>query len=90
VAAVVVTYNRCLLLLECIEAIAAQTTVGCDILVIDNCSTDNSGESIKAKNYRRIKYYNTGSNLGGAGGFNYGIRLAVELGYEFLWIMDDD
>ena len=32
----------------------------------------------------------TGENLGGAGGFNKGIRWAVEDGYEYLWLMDDD
>lgn len=37
-----------------------------------------------------IRYYNTGENLGGAGGFQHGIRKAVELGYDYLWLMDDD
>ena len=32
----------------------------------------------------------TGANIGGAGGFNYGMRWAVEAGYEYLWVMDDD
>ena len=31
-----------------------------------------------------------GENLGGAGGFHTGMRLALEAGYEWLWIMDDD
>ena len=39
---------------------------------------------------QKVIYFNTGSNLGGAGGFQYGIRKAVERGYEYLWIMDDD
>ena len=33
---------------------------------------------------------NPGENLGGAGGFAYGIRAAAELGCEAVWIMDDD
>lgn len=28
--------------------------------------------------------------MGGAGGFNAGIRWAVEKGYPFVWLMDDD
>ena len=28
--------------------------------------------------------------MGGAGGFSKGIRLAVEMGYEYVWVMDDD
>ena len=35
-------------------------------------------------------YFNTGENIGGAGGFNYGMKKAYELGYDFMWLMDDD
>ncbi len=38
----------------------------------------------------RISYFNTGANLGGAGGFNTGIKYAYEQGYDYVWIMDDD
>ena len=41
------------------------------------------------KNYTK-NYHNTGKNLGGAGGFHIGIKLAVESGYDYVWIMDDD
>ena len=39
---------------------------------------------------RGLVYRNTGENLGGAGGFAYGIQAAAELGCEAVWIMDDD
>jgi GT2 family glycosyltransferase len=29
-------------------------------------------------------------NLGGAGGFNYGIKHAIKTGHDWVWIMDDD
>lgn len=62
-----------------------------DILIIDNASTDGTYEYIKdLLNDARILYFNTGANLGGAGGFSYGIRLATEKGYSYCWIMDDD
>lgn len=91
-AAVVVTYNRKELLLKNIETLLAQTCKDVlDILIIDNASTDGTREAID--NYVdncSIQYYNTGSNLGGAGGFSYGIKLATEKGYGTLWILDDD
>ena len=37
-----------------------------------------------------IIYFNTGKNLGGAGGFQYGLKVAHSLGYKFYWLMDDD
>lgn len=91
-AAIVVTYNRKELLLKNINALTHQTVSNyLDILIIDNNSSDGTYESIKNLiQLNEIIYFNTGSNLGGAGGFNYGIRKAVELGYKYLWIMDDD
>ena len=89
-AAVVVTYNRLELLKRNIEALLAQTAA-CDILLVDNASTDGTGEAMKAlEQAGKIQYRNTGANLGGAGGFNYGMRWAVEAGYQYVWIMDDD
>lgn len=90
VAAVVVTYNRKGLLLECLDALQRQTAPA-DILVVDNASTDGTGEALAGLlEAGKIAYLNTGANLGGAGGFQYGIRHAVEAGYDYLWIMDDD
>ena len=87
-AAVVVTYNRKALLQQCISCLLAQTAP-CDILIIDNASTDGTGDLFK-HSQESLTYFNTGSNLGGAGGFNFGMRKAVEMGYEFVWVMDDD
>ena len=90
VVAVVVTYNRKELLQECIENLLISDTK-CDILVINNHSIDGTEEYIRTYiENNQIRYYDTGSNLGGAGGFQYGMRKAVELGYEFVWVMDDD
>lgn len=99
IAAVVVTYNRKELLLECLGCLKTQdyssTTnakdINLDILVIDNASTDGTSDALRSQiNSSEITYFNTGSNLGGAGGFNYGMRKAVELDYDYVWVMDDD
>lgn len=89
VAAVVVTYNRIELLKECIKALQRQT-YPCDILIVDNASTDGTGEYLNKIDDTNIFYQNTGANIGGAGGFNFGMRWAVESGYEYVWVMDDD
>lgn len=91
VAAIVVTYNRVNELLRNIDALCAQIYDNFDIIIIDNASTDGTAAALsEMKEKGVIQYYNTGSNLGGAGGFNYGMRLAAEKGYSHLWIMDDD
>ena len=91
IAAVIVTWNRKELLMECISGILSQENGSPDVIVVDNASADGTAEALKPfVENGEILYYNTGANLGGAGGFQYGIRKAVELGYEYLWIMDDD
>ena len=90
IAAVVVTYNRLPLLQKCIESLRAQTAL-CDILVVNNASTDGTGPWLTAQQASGVlTARDTGENLGGAGGFNYGMRWAVEARYDFLWVMDDD
>lgn len=89
--AVVVTYNRLEMLKNCIKALQEQT-LSCDIMIINNASTDGTEQYMRLlqKEHKNIRYYNTGKNIGGAGGFSYGMRKAVENGYEYVWIMDDD
>lgn len=77
------------MLVRCIAALDGQT-VPCDVLVIDNASTDGTREVVKALACQRISYINTGANLGGAGGFAFGINAALAAGAERIWIMDDD
>jgi GT2 family glycosyltransferase len=91
-AAIVVTYNRKKLLLENLECLLKQdTTCDLDVLVIDNNSSDGTLDAIKNHNLLdKIIYINTGENLGGAGGFQFGIKYAAERLYDYIWVMDDD
>lgn len=92
VAAVVVTYNRKALLLENIESLLSQTKKEIlDIYIIDNASTDGTDKELQYYvNNGMIHYINTGANLGGAGGFHYGIKAVSLKGYDYIWVMDDD
>lgn len=96
ILAAIVTYNRLDLLKKVIAALEGQN-VPCDILIVNNASTDDTerwvlehAASIPSDAPFHFLYENTGANLGGAGGFNYGMRRSVELGYDLVWIMDDD
>ncbi len=90
VVAIVVTYNRCELLRECIEHLK-KSEYPADILIVDNASTDGTAQMVSEYvNNTDVFYANTGANIGGAGGFNYGIKRAYEMGYEYFWLMDDD
>ena len=77
-AAVVVTYNRKDLLEKCIDRLRQQKNAACDIIIVDNASTDGTADMIKCQySVPEVIYMNTGANLGGAGGFQYGVKQAV-------------
>ncbi|HEY0412872.1 MAG TPA: glycosyltransferase [Allosphingosinicella sp.] len=86
VLAAVVTYSRSQLLARCVDHLRAQTRPPDGIIVINNSSTDDTEEMLRARGVDFI----TQPNLGGAGGFNRAIRHALEEGYDAVWLMDDD
>lgn len=88
---VIVTYNRKKLLEESINALLNQSYNNFDILIVDNNSTDGTYEDVVKKYIdNRVKYINTNKNIGGAGGFNLGIKEAIKSNYDYTWVMDDD
>lgn len=87
VIAVVVTYNRQLLLSQCITALRKQTCKIDKILVINNGSTDDTEAWLRRQ--PDIEFI-TQKNVGGAGGFYTGIKTAFEKRCNWIWLMDDD
>ncbi|HVY81109.1 MAG TPA: glycosyltransferase family 2 protein [Steroidobacteraceae bacterium] len=93
VAAVVVTFNRRDMLIECLGALLTQSREVQRIYVIDNASTDGTRELLLAHDLLlnpRIHYTRLARNTGGAGGFAHGMQLAMQDGHDWLWVMDDD
>ena len=94
VVAVVVTYNRKVLLGRCLEALERQSRPPERVLVVDNASTDNTSELVESLSARLcldLRYERLARNGGGAEGFHHGIRIALaEEESDWLWLMDDD
>ncbi|NLS37564.1 glycosyltransferase [Fructobacillus tropaeoli] len=90
VSAVIVTYNRLDLLKQSIEALLKQDYKLSHIIVVDNNSEKDTQNYLESLG-NQIDYLRLPENIGGAGGFNRGIRYFVEeTEDDFLWIMDDD
>ena len=89
VCVVIVTYNRKDLLRECLNAVLAQTRPPDHVLVVDNASTDGTSEMLKEE-FPHVEVLRLPENQGSAGGYHEGMRRAYEMGFDWLWIMDDD
>jgi GT2 family glycosyltransferase len=90
VAVVIVTFNRSAKLSKVIDAVCAQTVKPDAIYIIDNASTDDTPKVIAKKPDTTIHHIRLPENIGGAGGFHEGIKLAYAEGHDYLWISDDD
>ena len=89
----VVTYNRSHLLTRLLESIEKMDPQPGTVVIVDNASSDNTGEVIESFRSRigsEIVYRRLDTNTGGSGGFSEGMRVAFELGSEWIWLMDDD
>lgn len=89
VCAVVVTWNRRDLLVESLAALAAQTLPPRHIVVVDNASTDGTGELLR-REYAHLEVVFLEKNIGGAGGFTAGIERALTFDPALVWLLDDD
>lgn len=90
VSAVVVTYNRVEMLKEVISALLSSKARLNHVIVVDN-NSDKATQDFLLSMGSSIEYVRLTENLGGAGGFNRGIRYFVEhTEDDAVWLMDDD
>ena len=87
---VIVTYNRCELLKECLECALNQQLPPTHIIVINNASTDDTKLYLQSLKNDCLVIRHLKENMGGAGGFYHGLRIAHDLGDEWHLIIDDD
>lgn len=87
--ALIVTFNRLEKLKRCWEATVALPFE--HIVIVDNASTDNTFEWLKAINDTRLQVIRASSNGGGAGGFKLGAEfIAKHVHTDWVFMFDDD
>jgi glycosyltransferase involved in cell wall biosynthesis len=75
------------LLKECIDSILGQTFSNFEILIMDDCSPDNTPEVAASLTDPRVKYFRNEHNLGHLQNYNKGIALALG---EYIWLISAD
>ncbi|MGK7941964.1 MAG: glycosyltransferase family 2 protein [Crocosphaera sp.] len=81
----ITTYNRCQLLKRAIDSAMAQT-IPCEIIVIDDASTDETGDYLRSLG-NKIKFQSNKNNCGHSASVNRGVQLADG---DWIKMLDDD
>ncbi len=87
VSVIILNYNGISYVEECMESVLNQTFRDKEIIVIDNGSSDGSGELLKKMASSEIIYIENKDNLGFASGNNIGIRRAKG---RFIALLNND
>jgi glycosyltransferase involved in cell wall biosynthesis len=87
VSVLVPTYNRRQLIQDTIASILAQTFQDFEIIVTDNCSTDDTEQVVAAINDPRVVYVKNDVNIGPVNNYNKALRLAKG---KYVYVFSDD
>ena len=89
VGIVVVNWNNYTDTEECLDELTELAYPEYRVIVVDNGSTDGSGERLEAE-FDRFEFVFTGRNLGFGGGCNAGIERAISDGCDYVLLLNND
>lgn len=90
VSIVIVTWNKRTDVINLLDSLQTIDTPNVSIIVVDNASTDGSVEAIRNHSLT-VTLLENSENLGGTGGFNTGIRYALnKFEQKYIWLLDND
>jgi GT2 family glycosyltransferase len=89
VTTIILNWNGIRDTLECLASVRNLDYPEVRIVVVDNGSTDGSPAVIRQK-YPSVVLLENGENLGFTGGNNLGMRKALEMGTDYLWLLNND
>jgi len=87
VSFVVPCYKLAHLLPQCVNSILRQTYQNYEVLIMDNCSPDNTPEVAASFGDPRVKHIRNEVNLGHVRNFNRGITMASG---KYVWLISPD
>jgi len=89
----VLTRDRDALLVECLRGLFAQRRAVDRVIVLDNASSRPVAAALARAGMLddpRLEVHRSEHNLGGAGGYHLGLKLAAAKPEDWIWLLDDD
>ena len=87
VSFVVPCYKLAHLLAECVNSILTQTYGDLEVLIMDDCSPDNTAEVARSFSDPRVKHIRNDPNLGHLQNYNKGISMSRG---KYIWLISAD
>lgn len=89
VAAVILNWNNYEDTFECLKSLSNIKYPNFQIIVVDNGSTDGSGQAL-ADSFESADFIFNEDNMGFSGGMNTGIQRGLEEGADYIWLLNND
>ena len=89
IVTVILNTNRREDTLEALKSLYQNTYSRHEILVLDNASVDGSVQAIKTA-FPKVEIIELKKNLGYAGNNNVGIKTAIDMGADWVFVLNED
>jgi GT2 family glycosyltransferase len=89
VGVVIINWNNARETLNCLRSLQKLAHPDCSILVVDNGSSDDSVQAIRAA-FPEVEILETGANLGYTGGNNAGMRKLLQREIDWIFLLNND
>jgi GT2 family glycosyltransferase len=86
---IVLGWNGCQDTVDCLYSLQHLDYPKCNVLFVDNGSTDGTVSAVRAQ-FPRVRILENGKNLGFAQGNNVGIRYALNHNADYIFLLNND
>ncbi len=87
ISVIIPSYNRAKTIERAINSVLSQTYSNLELIIVDDCSTDNTKEIVKKIKDSRVRYYCFKENKGACAARNYGVSVSKG---DYIAFQDSD